>query len=323
MSGRDVAIAALLGAEEFGFATAPLVAIGCKMLRVCSLDTCPYGIATQNEALRQRFQGKPQDVINFMLFVAEHLREIMAELGFKTVEEMIGHKECLKINKQVIGYERLQLEELLTSEAKDGKVHFDKQDEYDFHLEQTKDTQILIPGFKNAIKNKQRYYEKVNITNTDRTFGTLLGSYITTHYGNELADDFCHIDCIGSGVQSFGAFLPKGIYLALTGDADHYFGKGLSGAILSVTPSSQANYKPEKNIIIGNVALYGATSGYAFINGVAGERFAVRNSGAVAVVEGCGNHALEYMTGGCVVILGETGKNIAAGMSRRNRLYFR
>ncbi|MEF2782188.1 MAG: glutamate synthase large subunit [Clostridium sp.] len=315
MSGRDVAIAALLGAEEFGFATAPLVAIGCKMLRVCSLDTCPYGIATQNEALRQRFQGKPQDVINFMLFVAEHLREIMAELGFKTVEEMIGHKECLKINKQVIGYERLQLEELLTSEAKDGKVHFDKQDEYDFHLEQTKDTQILIPGFKNAIKNKQRYYEKVNITNTDRTFGTLLGSYITTHYGNELADDFCHIDCIGSGGQSFGAFLPKGIYLALTGDANDYFGKGLSGAILSVTPSSQANYKPEKNIIIGNVALYGATSGYAFINGVAGERFAVRNSGAVAVVEGCGNHALEYMTGGCVVILGETGKNIAAGMS--------
>lgn len=314
MSGRDVAIAALLGAEEFGFASAPLVAMGCMMMRVCNLDTCPVGIATQNECLRRRFQGKPEHVINFMRFIAMQLREIMASLGFASVEEMVGHKECLRVCKEQ-HHGHLRLEELLRLPKGEGKTHFDERDVYDFHLEQTKDAQILIPGFIAAQKADIPYHAHLRLDNTDRAFATLLGSYITRHHGSNLSDDSCVIHCEGSGGQSFGAFLPKGVTVKLQGDANDYFGKGLCGGILSVTPSPQAGYAAQDNVIIGNVALYGATSGSAYLNGIAGERFAVRNSGAVAVVEGCGDHALEYMTGGCVVILGETGKNVAAGMS--------
>ncbi len=314
MSGRDVAIAALLGAEEFGFASGPLVAMGCMMMRVCNLDTCPVGIATQNEALRRRFQGKPEHVIHFMLFIAQQLREIMAMLGFRTLEEMVGHKEYLKVSKEAEKY-HLQLHDLLSVQMTSDQLHFDPKDVYDFHLDQTKDAQILIPGFKKAMKQKEKYHCSLRLDNTDRAFGTLLGSYVTRHYGKTLKEDTCIIASSGSGGQSFGAFLPKGISLYLRGDANDYFGKGLSGGKLVITIPEEANYQAQENIIIGNVALYGATSGCAFINGIAGERFAVRNSGAVAVVEGCGDHALEYMTGGCVVILGRTGKNVAAGMS--------
>ena len=314
MSGRDVAVAALLGAEEFGFASGPLVAMGCMMMRVCNLDTCPVGIATQNECLRRRFQGKPEHVINFMMFVAQQLREIMAQLGFHTLEEMIGHKECLKVSDEAKEH-RLKIDNLLQLHPSEEKKHFDQKDVYDFHLDQTKDAKILIPGFKKAMENKETYHCTLRLDNTDRTFGTLLGSYVTSHYGKTLKDDTCQIACSGSGGQSFGAFLPKGISIHLQGDANDYFGKGLSGGKLSITIPKEANYRANENIIIGNVALYGATSGSAYINGVAGERFAVRNSGAIAVVEGCGDHALEYMTGGCVVILGPTGKNVAAGMS--------
>ena len=314
MSGRDVAMAALLGAEEFGFASAPLVAMGCMMMRVCNLDTCPVGIATQNECLRRRFKGKPQHVIRFMLFVARQLREIMAQLGFHTVEEMVGHKECLKPSKEAQRC-HLNLEELLKPTPSGKELHFKAEDVYDFHLEQTKDAQLLIPGFKAAMEKGEVYRPCVTIDNTDRAFGTLLGSYVTRKYKDTLKGDMCQIRCQGSGGQSFGAFLPQGITIRVHGDANDYFGKGLSGGKLSITPDERASYRASDNIIIGNVALYGATSGEAYINGIAGERFAVRNSGATAVVEGCGDHALEYMTGGCVLILGRTGKNVAAGMS--------
>ena len=314
MSGRDVAIAALLGAEEFGFATGPLVALGCMMMRVCNLDTCPVGIATQNACLRRRFQGKPEHVIHFMRFVAQQLREIMAQLGFRSVAEMVGHKECLRVSENAALY-HLQLERLLALTPSSAKLHFDEADVYDFHLETTKDARVLIPAFTQAMAKKERCHCQLHLDNTDRAFGTLLGSYITRHHGTTLAEDTCQIICSGSGGQSFGAFLPAGISIHLEGDANDYFGKGLSGGKLSVTPPAAATYAAKENIIIGNVALYGATSGSAYINGIAGERFAVRNSGAIAVVEGCGDHALEYMTGGCVVILGATGKNVAAGMS--------
>ena len=323
MTGRDVAIAALLGAEEFGFATGPLVSMGCVMMRVCNLDTCPVGVATQNPELRKRFRGKPEYVINYMMFVAEELREYMARLGVHTVDEFIGRTDLLEASPEA-KKRNIDLSQILDKEfvgTPQSKVCYSKKNIYNFKLETTKDESILmkklgnlIPAGKDAAEAEKHTLD-VNVTNTDRAFGTLFGSQITMKCGNNLPDDTFVINCNGSGGQSFGAFIPKGLTLSLTGDSNDYFGKGLSGGNIIVKAPENAGYKPEENIIIGNVALYGATSGHAYINGVAGERFAVRNSGAYAVVEGVGEHGCEYMTGGRVVILGSTGKNFAAGMS--------
>ena len=317
MSGRDVAIAALLGAEEFGFATAPLVTMGCVMMRVCNLDTCPVGVATQNPELRKRFRGKPEYVVNFMRFIAQELREYMAKLGVRTVDEMVGRSDLLKRKEDPKGSfaSRVDLSAILDNPyAGTGqKVTFDPKAVYDFKLEQTLDEKVFLKQLKLTEGETKKL--QVHVTNTDRTLGTILGSEITKKFKDTLQPDTYVIECKGSGGQSFGAFIPKGLTLRLEGDSNDYFGKGLSGGKLVVYPPKDSNYRPEENIIIGNVALYGATSGEAYINGMAGERFCVRNSGATAVVEGVGEHGCEYMTGGRVVILGSTGKNFAAGMS--------
>ena len=317
MSGRDVAIAALLGAEEFGFATAPLVTMGCMMMRVCNLDTCPVGVATQNEALRKRFKGKPEYVMNFMLFMAQELREIMAKLGFRTLSEMVGHTECLKVreNCSIPRAKKVDLSRILCSAPEGSAVHFNPEDVFDFELEKTVDEAILLPRFEKALKTGRKHSESVRVNSVNRSVGTILGSEITAAFKDTLKDDTFKVHCTGGGGQSFGAFIPKGLTMTLEGDANDYFGKGLSGGKLIVYPSRRSTFKASENIIIGNVALYGATSGKAYVCGVAGERFCVRNSGATAVAEGCGDHGLEYMTGGCAVILGKTGKNFAAGMS--------
>ena len=318
MSGRDVAIAAILGAEEFGFATAPLVTLGCVMMRVCNLDTCPVGIATQNPELRKRFKGKPEYVINFMRFIAEELREYMAKLGVRTVDELVGRTDLLRQRTDVEGNaSKVDLSKILNNPfaGEDYSIHYNNKQVYDFKLEETVDEKVLLKKLKSAIQNKQKRKVEIDVTNIDRTLGTILGSEITKKYYNTLDDDTFTVKCHGSGGQSFGAFIPKGLTLELVGDSNDYFGKGLSGGNLVVYPQSNVKFKADENIIIGNVALYGATSGKAFINGVAGERFCVRNSGATAVVEGVGEHGCEYMTGGRVVILGKTGKNFAAGMS--------
>ena len=319
MSGRDVAIAAMLGAEEFGFATAPLVTMGCVMMRVCNLDTCPVGIATQNPELRKRFTGKPEYVVNFMRFIAQELREYMAKLGVKTVDELVGRTDFLE-QKQVEGSGRsaeVNLSAILNNPyiKEAGKIQYNKKNVYNFELEKTVDEKVLIKKFASALESGQKRSVEVDVTNTDRALGTLLGAEITRRFGETLEEDTYTVKCHGAGGQSFGAFIPKGLTLELVGDSNDYFGKGLSGGKLIVYPQAGATYKEDENIIVGNVALYGATSGKAFINGVAGERFCVRNSGATAVVEGCGDHGCEYMTGGCVVVLGGTGKNFAAGMS--------
>ncbi len=314
MSGRDVAIACILGAEEFGFATAPLVAMGCVMMRVCNLDTCPMGIATQNPELRKRFCGKPEYVMNFMRFVAEELREIMAKLGVRSVDELCGRTDLLRMRDKRITLcaATIDLSGLIPVLPKE---RYDKKDEFDFKLEETLDESVLLPEFMPYIKkNKPREFA-VKISGINRTVGTILGSVITEKYKNTLKNDTYVVKCSGGGGQSFGAFIPKGLTLDLTGDSNDYFGKGLSGGKLILRPSKNAEYESNENVIVGNVALYGATSGEAYIAGVAGERFCVRNSGAVAVVEGCGDHGCEYMTGGRAVILGKTGKNFAAGMS--------
>ena len=317
MSGRDVAIAALLGAEEFGFATAPLVTMGCVMMRVCNLDTCPVGVATQNPELRKRFRGKPEYVVNFMRFIAQELREYMAKLGVRTVDEMVGRSDLLKRKEAPNGSfaSRVDLDAILNNPyaGTDQKVTFDPKAVYDFKLEQTLDEKVFLKQL--ALKPGESKTLQVHVSNTDRTLGTILGSEITKKFKDTLAPDTYVIECKGSGGQSFGAFIPKGLTLRLEGDSNDYFGKGLSGGKLVVYPPKNSGYCPEENIIIGNVALYGATSGEAYICGMAGERFCVRNSGAVAVVEGVGEHGCEYMTGGRVVILGSTGKNFAAGMS--------
>jgi len=318
MSGRDVAIAALLGAEEYGFATAPLVTMGCVMMRVCNLDTCPVGVATQNPELRKRFKGKPEYVVNFMRFIAEELREYMAKLGVRTVDELVGRHDLLKINEamepKING--KVVLDNILNSEYKYEPVAYKEKNVYDFELEKTVDEKVLCKKMLKALDKKEKADVSVNVINTDRSLGTIFGSEITRRYGDDtLDDDAYHVNCNGAGGQSFGAFIPKGLTLELSGDSNDYFGKGLSGGKLIVYPPKGAKYQEDKNIIIGNVALYGATSGEAYINGVAGERFAVRNSGATAVVEGIGEHGCEYMTGGRVVVLGSTGKNFAAGMS--------
>ena len=313
MSGRDVAIACILGAEEFGFATAPLVAMGCVMMRVCNQDTCPVGIATQNPSLRCRFQGKPEYVMNFMLFIARQLREIMARLGVRTVDELVGRTDLVRPRENRITHRADTID--LSSVLGDlPPQHYREEDKYDFQLEKTLDDSVLLPAFRPYLKKKKPHREKVKVSSVNRTFGTLLGSVLTKECG-ELPEDTYTVEAVGGGGQSFGAFIPKGLTIRLEGDANDYFGKGLSGGKLTVKPTAGSTFAPEENIIIGNVALYGATGGRAYINGIAGERFCVRNSGAWAVAEGCGDHGCEYMTGGRVAILGPTGKNFAAGMS--------
>ena len=315
MTGRDVLIAALLGAEEFGFATAPLITMGCVMMRVCNLDTCPVGVATQNPELRKRFKGKPEYVENFMKFIAEELREYMAKLGIKKVDDLIGRTDILKVKE---GHEKnvdlsAIIDPTFAAERKENK--FIAKNKYDFELEKTIDEKIFLPKLKKALETGEKSKISVDVTNIDRTLGTILGSEITRKHEDGLEEDAITIVCHGSGGQSFGAFIPKGLSLELIGDSNDYLGKGLSGGKILVYPPEGSNFKADENIIVGNVALYGATSGKAFINGIAGERFCVRNSGATAVVEGVGDHGCEYMTGGRVVVLGPTGKNFAAGMS--------
>jgi len=317
MSGRDVAIAAILGAEEFGFATAPLVTLGCAMMRVCNLDTCPMGVATQNPELRKRFIGKPEYVENFMMFIAEELREYMAKLGVKNVDELVGRTDLIKKNENLIGVKKqISLDRIIGTPAKESCT-FNPADVFDFKLETKKDEILLETekAFRKAIKSGTPLSYKVEVGNTDRAFGTLIGAEITRAHHEGMEEDTITLQCTGAGGQSFGAFIPKGLTLDLTGDSNDYFGKGLSGGKLIVKAPKEAAYDAENNIIIGNVALYGATSGEAYIAGMAGERFCVRNSGAKTVVEGVGEHGCEYMTGGLAVILGSTGKNFAAGMS--------
>ncbi len=316
MTGRDVAIAAILGAEEFGFATAPLVTMGCVMMRVCNLDTCPVGVATQNPELRKRFTGKPEYIVNFMRFIAQELREYMAKLGVRTVDELVGRADLL-VEKPSAKEHKVDLSRILNNPwVNEFKLApYRKKNEFDFQLEKTKDEKILMKEFKTAFEKKQKRSVEVDVSNVDRTFGTIFGAEITRKYYNTLEEDTFTVKCNGSGGQSFGAFIPKGLTLELVGDSNDYFGKGLSGGKLVVYPPKSAAYKAEDNIVIGNVALYGATSGKAYINGIAGERFCVRNSGAIAVVEGTGDHGCEYMTGGRAVVLGSVGKNFAAGMS--------
>ncbi len=320
MTGRDLAVAAMLGAEQFAFATGPLVALGCVMMRACNLDTCPMGIATQNPELRRRFMGRPEYVENFMLFMAEDLRRQMAALGVRRVEELIGRTDLLR-PRQGLAEEnpraaKLDLSAMLHNPLiEDTRVHFDPRAAYDFALQKTLDLRVIEKKMKPAFEAGAPKTIELAVGNTDRALGAAFGSDITKKYGDTLPEGCYHIRCRGSGGQSFGAFIPKGLTLELIGDSNDYFGKGLSGGELIVYPGEGAAYKREENIIIGNVALYGATGGRAFVSGVAGERFAVRNSGAMAVVEGVGDHGCEYMTGGVVVVLGRTGKNFAAGMS--------
>ncbi len=313
MTGRDVAIAAILGAEEFGFATAPLVTLGCVMMRVCNLDTCPIGIATQNPELRKRFNGKPEYVMNFMRFVAQQLREIMASLGVRTVAELVGNTDLVKVRAKSITRRAEMVDVSAILKKEEG--NFTDKDLYDFGLEKTLDQKVLLKKFRSAIAKGEKGTVSLDITSTDRAFGTLLGAEVTKAHPKGLPEDTLRVQCRGGAGQSFGAFLPAGITLTLEGDSNDYFGKGLSGGKLVVYPPRDSTFAAEENIIIGNVALYGATGGKAFISGVAGERFCVRNSGASAVVEGVGNHGCEYMTGGVAVILGPVGTNFAAGMS--------
>ncbi len=319
-TGRDVMIAMLLGGEEFGFATAPLVVSGCIMMRVCHLDTCPVGVATQNPVLRQRFNGKPEFVENFFLFIAEEVRELMAELGFRTVNEAVGQVGALDIERAVAHWKASKID--LTPVLTEPESAFMNQDLYcsgsqDHGLEKALDQQLIVMS-REALDHGTPVKFETLITNVNRTVGTMLGHEVTKAYGGEgLPDDTIDITFTGSAGNSFGAFVPRGITLRLFGDANDYLGKGLSGGHIVVRPSREApeGFVAEKNIIGGNVILFGATSGEAFLNGVVGERFAVRNSGAAAVVEGVGDHGCEYMTGGTVVVLGPTGRNFAAGMS--------
>lgn len=317
MSGRDVAIACMLGAEEFGFATAPLVTLGCTMMRVCNLDTCPMGVATQNPELRKRFTGKPEYVENFMLFIAKELREYMAKLGVRTVNELVGRTDLLKKKEDASGSRaRLDLSDILVRTDRTDCL-FDPEKVYDFKLEDTVDERILLKdeGILRAVKNGTPASLGVSVVNTDRTFGTLLGAEITRNHPGGLPKNTITLNCTGTGGQSFGAFIPEGLTINMSGDVNDYLGKGLSGGRIIVKAPDNAGYNAEENIIAGNAALYGATSGEVFIAGIAGERFCIRNSGAYAVVEGVGEHGCEYMTGGRAVILGPTGKNFAAGMS--------
>ncbi len=318
LTGRDVAIAALLGAEEYGFATGPLITLGCVMMRVCNLDTCPVGVATQNSELRARFTGKPEYVENFMRFVAQELREIMAEMGFRTINEMVGrtdrlNHERLDRNPKLAGLDLSPLLYQPELPAGTGRICTKKQDH---NLGASLDQKILFPICRPVFETGQQIRATLPISNIDRAAGTQLGSEISRRYGAEgLPDGTIELTFKGSAGQSFGAFIPSGMTLRLEGDANDYVGKGLSGGRIVVVPAEAATFNPDENIIIGNTALYGATSGECFVYGIAGERFCVRNSGARVVVEGVGDHGCEYMTGGRAVILGPTGRNFAAGMS--------
>lgn len=318
LTGRDVVVAALLGAEEFGFATAPLITLGCVMMRVCNLDTCPVGVATQNPVLRERFCGKPEYVMSFMRFIAQEVREIMAQLGFRTIDEMVGHTDRLRADKAVEHWKAsgVDLSPLLYIPDLGPEVGRRFQKSQDHRLEATLDRRVLIPLCRPAIESGEHIRASFPIKNTNRAVATQLGSEITRRYGPDgLPDDTIHLHFRGTAGQSFGTFIPKGITLELEGEANDYIAKGLSGGRIIVYPDRDSSITPEHNVIIGNVALYGATSGEAYIRGIAGERFCVRNSGAVAVVEGVGDHGCEYMTGGRVVVLGSAGRNFAAGMS--------
>jgi glutamate synthase domain-containing protein 3 len=316
-TGRDVVVAALLGAEEFGFATAPLVVSGCVMMRVCHLNTCPVGVATQDPELRKKFTGKPEFVENFFKFIAQEVRELMAELGFRSMDEMIGRVDRLDARTALEHWKAhgLDLSAILydpPAAADHPRRNVTKQDH---GLDRALD-QKLIELCRDVLEGRGGVELTLPIRNVNRAVGTMLGYEVTTRFGGEgLPDDTIRVRFHGSAGQSFGAFVPRGISLTLEGDANDYLGKGLSGGRLVVFPPRESTFAPEENIIIGNVALYGATSGETFIRGVAGERFAVRNSGATAVVEGVGDHGCEYMTGGRVVVLGPTGRNFAAGMS--------
>ncbi len=318
MTGRDVVMAALLGAEEYGFSTAPLVVLGCVMMRVCHMDTCPVGIATQNPELRKKYGGDPEHVVNFMRFIAQEARELMAQLGFRSINEMIGRTDVLEVNEAIDHWKAkgVDFSALLYQPDLPEKVGRFATVKQDHGLQQTLDYQELLPRCGNAIKTGEPVEVTTAIRNIHRATGTIIGSAISRRYGAEgLPEDTIKLNFQGSAGQSFGAFIPKGMTMTLIGDSNDFVGKGLSGGKIIVKPAADSTFIPEKNIIIGNVSFYGASAGEAFIHGVAGERFAVRNSGANIVVEGVGDHGCEYMTGGRVVILGSTGKNFAAGMS--------
>ncbi|MDD3213771.1 MAG: glutamate synthase-related protein, partial [Eubacteriales bacterium] len=307
-----------LGAEEFGFATAPLVTMGCIMMRVCNLDSCPAGVATQNPELRKRFKGKPEYIISFMHFIAQELREIMAQLGFRTLDEMVGRVDMLKKREDLANWKQQAVDLTPVLYAPEGFIDEPRHASQKQHslLGHTMDEAILEVLAMPALNRERDVVAALPIHNTDRAAGTILGSELTLRYGEDgLPENSIHVDFSGSAGQSFGAFLPKGITFSLEGDCNDYMGKGLSGGILSVRPPKESTFLPQDNIITGNVALYGATGGEVYVSGVAGERFCVRNSGALAVVEGVGDHGCEYMTGGRVVVLGKTGRNFAAGMS--------
>ena len=317
-TGRDVVIAALLGAEEYGFSTAPLVVLGCIMMRVCHLNTCPVGIATQDPELRKQFAGKPEFVEAFFRFLAEEVREYMAKLGFRTMDDMIGRSDRLDARKALDHWKAygLDFSNILYRPKMGPEVAIRKVREQDHGLERSLDRTTLVPLCREALERKAPVERSLPIRNVNRTVGTILGYELTKRHGAEgLPEDTIQLHFTGSAGQSFGAFIPNGITLTLEGDSNDYLGKGLSGGKIVVFPSRQATFVPEENILIGNVVLYGATSGEAYFRGMAGERFAVRNSGASTVVEGVGDHGCEYMTGGRVVVLGKTGRNFAAGMS--------
>ncbi|HLX91881.1 MAG TPA: glutamate synthase-related protein, partial [Puia sp.] len=316
-TGRDIAIATLLGAEEWGVATAALVTEGCIMMRKCHMNTCPVGVATQDPELRKRFSGNADYVVSLFMFLTQELREIMAELGFRTVNEMVGQVDCLDVRDNITHwkYSRLDLSPILYKEPASLYTGLYKQEEQDHGLSAVLDWKLLEAA-RPALDHQQKVFARFTVRNTDRTIGTILSSEISKKYRSQgLPEDTIHFKFVGTAGQSFGAFNAPGVTLELEGDANDYFGKGLSGARLVVYPPTGVGFVPEENIIIGNVAFYGSTSGEAYIRGKAGERFCVRNSGADAVVEGVGDHGCEYMTGGRVVILGNTGRNFAAGMS--------
>jgi glutamate synthase (NADPH/NADH) large chain len=316
-TGRDVVIAALLGAEEFGFATAPLVVEGCILMRVCHLDTCPVGVATQNPELRARFTGKPEFVVNFFEFLAQEVREYLAALGFRSISEAVGHSEVLDVNRAISHWKAdgLDLSPILAAPTAGHGAEVRNVSKQDHELEGHFDHK-LIEAAKRTLIDGSSVSIKLPITNVDQAVGTMFGNELTKRFGADgLAAGAVDITLTGSAGQSFGAFVPQGIRLSLFGDANDYVGKGLSGGIISVRPSASAIFPAEQNIIAGNVIGYGATSGQLYLRGMVGERFLVRNSGATAVVEGVGDHALEYMTGGVAVILGRTGRNFGAGMS--------
>ena len=316
-TGRDVLIAALLGAEEFGFATAPLVVEGCILMRVCHLDTCPVGVATQNPELRARFTGKPEFVVNFFEFLAQEVREYLAALGFRSIAEAVGHSELLDVNRAISHWKAdgLDLSPILAAPSAGPDAELRNVSNQDHELEAHFDHKLISAASK-TLTDGSPVQINLPITNVDQAVGTMLGNELTKRFGAEgLAAGTIDIRLQGSAGQSFGAFVPKGVKLSLEGDSNDYVGKGLSGGVIAVRPSVSAIFPAEQNIIAGNVIGYGATSGELYLRGMVGERFLVRNSGATAVVEGVGDHALEYMTGGVAVILGKTGRNFGAGMS--------